>query len=147
MTLDVLRANKVKIMKRAKTVLHAFAAAIIMAAFTVTVTAAEGIDVKAGGSFSTKIAVWNSSNCEAGPYPRVEFSQTPNGKLSAKKGRSKEPEGSACAGKTLPGMVITYVPDKGFKGKDCGSIALNYPEYASGGGETSRRYDVCFNVK
>jgi hypothetical protein len=130
-----------------KTFQISFFAAVVATGFAAQAFAAETIDVRAGGSFSTKIAVWNSSNCEAGPYPRVEFGQPANGSFSSKKGRSKEPAGSACAGKNLPGVVITYKPKKGFRGKDCGSISLNFPEYVNGGSETSRRIDVCFNVK
>jgi hypothetical protein len=146
-TLGVLRIIRAKFMRNISTLFSRLIIASCAVVIAGSAFAAESIDVRAGGSFSTKIAVWNSSNCEAGPYPRVEFGQPANGNLTSKKGRSKEPAGSACAGKTLPGMVITYKPKKGFRGKDCGSISLNYPEFVSGGGETSRRYDVCFNVK
>jgi hypothetical protein len=109
--------------------------------------AAETIDVTAGKSFTTKIGTWNSSNCEAGPYPALDFAKFSNGTLSKKKGRSIEPAGSACAGKNLPGWIVTYTPKKGFKGEDCGAISLNFSEYVSGGNTISKRYPICFNVK
>jgi hypothetical protein len=109
--------------------------------------AAETIDVPAGRSFSTKIGTWDSSNCQAGEYPALDFAKFENGTITKKKGRSVEPAGSACAGKNLPGWIVTYKPNKGFRGEDCGAISLNFSEYVSGGNTISKRYNICFNVK
>ena len=110
-------------------------------------SATETFDMKAGQSITTKFAVWDSSNCQAGPYPEVQFKQPANGKITTRRGRAVEPEGTPCAGKNLPGVFVTYKPNKGFKGKECGAISLVFPEYVSGGGITSKRYDICINVK
>ena len=124
---------------------------VLIAAFMAfmggTASAAETIDVPAGKSFSTKIGTWDSSNCQAGEFPALDFAKFENGTITKKKGRSVEPEGSACAGKNLPGWIVTYKPNKGFRGEDCGAISLNFSEYVNGGNIISKRYGICFNVK
>ena len=126
----------------------AFCLSSAMLAFSIgSVSAAETIDMKAGQSITTKFAVWDSSNCQAGPYPEVQFKQPANGKITTRKGRGIEPKGSPCAGKNLPGVFVTYKPNKGFRGKECGAISLVFPAYVSGGNATSQRYDFCINVK
>jgi hypothetical protein len=145
--LRALRANRMISMTMNKNLVRPAMAAVLAIAFGGSAFAVETIDLPAGKSFTTKIGTWNSSNCEAGPYPRMEFKQPANGKFSSKKGRSVEPAGSACAGKNLPGWIITYTPKKGFRGKDCGSITLNFQEYVNGGNEISQNYPICFNVK
>jgi hypothetical protein len=124
-----------------------FAAAFFVVSFSSVAVAQGEIEVPAGKSFTTKMNVYNPNNCEAGPYPQVEFKQPENGTFTSKKGRSVEPKGAACAGKNMPGVMITYTPKKGFRGRDCGSVALNFPAYVSGGSMTSRIFPVCFNVK
>ena len=121
-----------------------------LAAFTLASNAAlsaETYDMKAGGSITTKFGVWNSSNCEAGAYPEITFKQPANGKITTRKGRGVEPAGSACAGKNLPGIFVTYTPNKGFRGQDCGSLSMAFPTYVGGTVMTSRRFDICINVK
>jgi hypothetical protein len=115
--------------------------------FSTSAFSVETIDLPAGRSYSGDFYVFNESNCESAGIGTLNYKQPKNGKVSSRKGRSKVPAGQACAGKSFPAWIVTYTPNKGFRGKECGSISLNYPLYIDGNVMTSKNYPICFNVK
>ena len=121
--------------------------ALSMVAFSEAAFAVETIDLRAGQSYSGNFYVFDESNCQSAGIGTVTFKQPKNGKVTARKGRTKVSAGQECAGKTFPVWVVTYTPNKGFRGKECGAVSLSYPLYIEGNIMTSKNYPICFNVK
>ncbi|MGL4488276.1 MAG: hypothetical protein ACRCU5_02385 [Rhizobiaceae bacterium] len=77
--------------------------------------------------------LFNSTSCEYGPKPKVEFRQPENGTISVKWGVVGTIDKGVCKSKNVRGYIISYTPNRGYRGKDQGSVIFNYLKYGTSG--------------
>ncbi|MEM8749328.1 MAG: hypothetical protein AAGF28_03455 [Pseudomonadota bacterium] len=107
------------------------------------------MDVRAGATTTiSSMGVYNTSNCNAAPYPKVWLKQPKNGVLKSFKRRVRVEKGRKCAGKMLNYTFVSYTPKPGFRGDDRGKVVFSFPSHA-GATVHSKAYSTTytFNVK
>ena len=83
---------------------------------------------------------WNAQ-CRFDGYPNVIIDEQPrNGRLVPERSsRLRVPDNAGqCAGRTVGGVVVRYIPSRGFRGTASGQFSVREPEGAARGGQGCR---------
>ncbi len=99
--------------------------------------------VKANGStdMDFRFVHWHK-DCKPYKDPQIKgavVSQPKNGRVKFKNtvlrkinGKAIVKYGKQCTGKSMPGLQVTYTPNKGYKGNDSFRVKYNYYRYNDG---------------
>ncbi len=109
---------------------------------------ADTVNVSAGRTSQVlAFSLFNLSNCNYGPKPKVTLKQPEHGTLTASWVTGKSNDKGKCFGKLMKGYLIRYRPKGGFHGADKGAVNFFYPTYVNGSSDKSHYIKLDINVK
>lgn len=76
---------------------------------------------------------FNRGTCLSAALPRYKISRQPkHGRLKLEARTVKIRNKGSCKGKPIKAYIVTYSPEKGFRGKDTGQVSFTYFRYTEG---------------
>lgn len=124
-----------------------FAAAMSLSTLANTASA-DNVEatVRAGKATTlSSFAIYNRANCGFAAKPKWTVTGGPaHGKVSVQWARIRlgQTDGDACDGKPAMGMLITYTPDRGYRGPDKFKIGFRSEIFGSMSYYNHVRYDL-----
>lgn len=124
---------------------------LLLFAIFPTAAFAENVTVPANRTSPvTGFWVFGEQNCHHPGRLKHRVSKEPaHGKVTVKFDKRRIPEevSKRCAGRTSGVMIVFYTPDRGYRGKDKGSVSFQFPKYQGGGIATARTIKFSVTVK
>ncbi|MEP3279039.1 MAG: hypothetical protein ABJN26_00570 [Stappiaceae bacterium] len=110
----------------------------------------KSLDVKAGRATGVDyFAIYGEFNCKGAQLPKLKIKKQPsNGKIRFEKyTHTFAKDSGKCAGAKIPGMVVVYTPNSGYRGNDTFTVGYSYNRYIGSGRmrQKSFRYKLKVN--
>jgi hypothetical protein len=125
-----------------------FAATMLSLSAATGAASAEKAEVDANGGMQiifTFVSTY-ADTCDSADPPRYKIKkQTANGQLVADIVKTTYPaDDEKCASKPVQVFVVGYQPNRGFRGKDSGTVSMSYTLYTNESVRRSRdlRFDI-----